>query len=406
VKRDHGAIETSIVLWEKSLARVYNPALPPYIQKQIDAVFGGPRADETRQTRTVEGGVSRLDAQTRRGALAALGNQPLDPIDQAEFDRVGASLDDFLSATTRSFMDLEALYAGVEYLRHIAGDKHLIFVSEYGISLPSLDDDRALARVAADARVSLNLIHSGGMPYNVSGAIFAPAPNMIVTGQTGRSLAQATGGRFLAHRSRDALADVDLIEGATRFGYVLGYYPSKGALDGKFRNVRVSVNRPGLTVLVRSGYFARPEVTPIERRGLQIYGRVVSAAGHPVNVPDIQITPRSALMQPARGGGQVAAEMTIDLSRVVFRKEAGRNVGSVDLAVFAVTSERVQRTVGQWWNTLAFTFTDDRLAAVRATGLTQRVLVPVTGTPKELKIIVYDYESDLTGSAVIKVTGR
>jgi hypothetical protein len=52
------------------------------------------------------------------------------------------------------------------------------------------------------------------------------------------------------------------------------------------------------------------------------------------------------------------------------------------------------------------TFTDDRLAAVRATGLTQRVLVPVTGAPKELKIIVYDYESDLTGSAVIKVTGR
>ena len=78
---------------------------------------------------------------------------------------------------------------------------------------------------------------------------------------------------------------MDRIDQASRFGYLLGYYPSRN-LDGKYRRIAVQVNRPGATVLYRHGYFATADVTPFNRQRIMTFGRVASAAGFPEPVHD------------------------------------------------------------------------------------------------------------------------
>ena len=39
--------------------------------------------------------------------------------------------------------------------------------------------------------------------------------------------------------------------------YVLGYYPAHGQRDGKFREIKVQVKRPGLCLRYRGGYLRR-----------------------------------------------------------------------------------------------------------------------------------------------------
>ena len=153
-------------------------------------------------------------------------------------------------------------------------------------------------------------------------------------------------------------------------------------------------------MLTRDGYFARADITAAERKEALVFGRVASMAELRFPIPDLGLSNLSA--DPAKSGTKdVPVSMTIDLNRVYFHKEAGRNVASLEVAVFAVADRGKQ--AGYNWNTLELSFTDARLDEVKRTGFRHTVLVPTTTKPADVKIVVYDYESDLAGSAVVKV---
>ena len=69
------------------------------------------------------------------------------------------------------------------------------------------------------------------------------------------SLAQDTGGLYV-----DATNDITAFARSTledlRHYYLLGYTPANSAPNEKYRSIKVSVNRPDLTVLARKGYLA------------------------------------------------------------------------------------------------------------------------------------------------------
>ncbi len=70
-----------------------------------------------------------------------------------------------------------------------------------------------------------------------------------------QDIASQTGGRVFKNRN-----DIDnAVATAAADGsvyYNLGYYPEKKKFDGSFRNIKVQVARPGLTVRTRKGYYA------------------------------------------------------------------------------------------------------------------------------------------------------
>ncbi len=76
----------------------------------------------------------------------------------------------------------------------------------------------------------------------------------MTTNDTLERAADDTGGRFF-HGNDIANSIAISLQDAGAY-YVLAYYPSNKKWDGRFRQVRVKVNRPGITVRSRQGYFA------------------------------------------------------------------------------------------------------------------------------------------------------
>jgi hypothetical protein len=71
--------------------------------------------------------------------------------------------------------------------------------------------------------------------------------------------AERTGGRAF-YNSNDLQGALRQASDDGQASYLLGYYPSHNAWNGKFREIKVKVTRPNVQLRYRRGYFAQPEV--------------------------------------------------------------------------------------------------------------------------------------------------
>jgi VWFA-related protein len=416
-KKAHEGIESKVSLAMSGLAAVYGSKnIPTALQRDIDAVFGGPGA---RGVRSVEAGLSPSAARTaddNRQVTDLLLTEP----DSDAAQSVGLSFDAFVAANAQTNQDLGNLYRGVEYLRHVGGEKHLVFVSEKGLMLPRAEDDIDLASAAADARVVIDYIHTsgvammgmdafsaerggggrGGPPPPARGRAGGPPQMWLLA--TARNLAQMTGGRAWIGQLPSAAADMDAIDQSSRFQYLLGYYPSNSRLDGRLRRIVVRVDRPGVQVLYRRGYFARSTPPPVDAERSLTYSRVAAAASYPEPVPDLAIRATATVGALDESRRVVNATIVLDLSRLEFEHSGGRNTDTLEVALFCVDGR--DRLVGETWKTVHFNYTDARLQVVTREGLPAVPLsVETSAPPKNLKVVVYDHGSDLVGSVIVKL---
>jgi VWFA-related protein len=426
-KHAHEGLEAKMDLRFGDLAGLYGSKdIPASLQRDIDAVFGGA---STRGLRSVQPGVSpnekRVNEDTRRTTDTLLSPAPQVTGGETDPERRDAALDEFVGSSAQTMQDLGNLYVGVEYLRRIEGEKHLVFVSASGLALPRAEDDLDLVSAASNARVVIDYIHISGTSMSPSQAMFevktqsvsrggrppvAPTPTAQTDQKektemwkfaTARTLSEQTGGHFFANRFSNVAADMDHIDEATRSGYILGYYPSNPAMDGKYRQIAVRVNRPGLTVLYRHGYFATKTVEAFNLRRITTYSRIAAAANYPRAVSDIKVQATASMPKTAELPLRVLLDIRIDPARLTFTKRNGRNVKSIELAIFLVDGE--DHLVGQTWKPVELTFTDDRFQSVMRDGVTIGLAITVTAPPKSVKTVVYDPAADLIGSTIVKV---
>jgi VWFA-related protein len=399
-KRRHEAIESALAMHFSGLAAIYgSPDIPAHIQKDIDAVFAGANVNTVVDAPVA--GAGRIANDQRRitdalqqaeinAARAPESARVTDAVDPLEAAALKMSLDEFAALGAQSNQDLSKISTGIRYLRYLDGEKHLIFVSPGGVFLPRADDDRSLASIAADARVALSIVHTGGVGSG-DGADWR--------GATSRTAAEETGGLFSSTSyARDFVNRLDEV---TRTGYVLGYYPTNAALDRRYRNISVRVTRPGLRVLFRHGYFARAELPPLDRQRMLSYSRVTMAANFGTAVPDIKITAEALNVTTADKKREAHVVVQIAPDRLAFADSDGMKVGAIEIAVFC--SDAAQRLVGQSWNQVDLKMTADAFARFRAQGMTYRARIPVSAPVRHLKVVVYDGGADVVGSAMVKV---
>ena len=300
------------------------------------------------------------------------------------------------------FGDLLKMHTGIEYLRYLDGDKHLIWIVDHGLSgtlagVPrSVQDDEELASRANDAGVVTDIIHTGGVP--VPGRGGRVPLNTLDVVQSSETIAEFSGGQFSGvSYAKDVLARID---DATRFNYVLGYKPAKSDLDGRFRKINVKVNRPGVTVLFRHGYNADVEPPPLDLRTLLTASRLTAAGMGETAGNDIKITANASVVA-AVGGRRFVVDMTIDASRVRFTTDGDRHVVALEIRVFC--GDKDEKTIGDYSDSLDLSLSEAEYQRTLASGIRYTARGPITGDIKYAKVIVYDYRADLLGTATIKL---
>ena len=259
-KKAHYDIDMEVRLAiESSMAAVYgSKALSKGVRQKIDNMFTGPgllgsrelgKGETASTKRTAEeaarqvGVAQRKEIQSTDAAMARrsgagwsrhhVGRPPpwtsLDEIQTPQFATLG--LDNFMQVTARSLQDLGNCYAAVEYLRHLEGDKHLVFVTERGMNLPRLEDDMDLARVANDARVAIDTFQVGGLEGQVGG-LWTDQSQQTFAFRGLRLIAEQTGG--VSSISEDGMTAVNRINELSKSEYLIGYYPSQTRFDGQY----------------------------------------------------------------------------------------------------------------------------------------------------------------------------
>jgi VWFA-related protein len=404
----HEEIEHEIALYFTDLFGLYAGAeIPPHIQKLIDQVFDSPGAAgrhvvPTGRTQAAEDDAQRalnsvLNGNTLEtfrlfgGTDALMASGMFDPTLEMSFA-------DYIVLNRQTMQDVGNLYAGIDYLRFIPGEKHLIFVTEQGFYLPRADYDRDLAVFASDARVALDTIQTGGVAATMAaGGPMGP----YITVQNGpqlralREISDISGGQSSV--SKYAEAAFDRILSSTEFGYLLGYVPSDPRADGRTRNIKVTVNRRDATVAYRRAYVARPDNASFDPRESLAATRLMSAVNYEREVPDLSFTTR--LLDVKEGAIHfVNVEVTLDAKRLQLAAAGDRYVAALNFAILC--GDYYQKEIGQLWEAKDVFVPADRMDEIQRSGLTVTLRVPVRQPPVFVKIVVYDYGSDRLGSAI------
>jgi len=198
------------------------------------------------------------------------------------------------------------------------------------------DEIRRTINLLNDAHVATYTIDAGGL---VPSSLGDPSrsgrdPGKVVLGiDTNRTLSTESFQRFSTHDAMETIArdtggryfnSNDLnqaIQSAlTESGsyYMLGYYPNKKAWDGKFRNIKLLVDRPGTQLRYRRGYFA---VNPRDWKKSD-GDRTLTAALSANWLPSTEVTFMARAMPPSPDSDTVV-EFAIDPSTLSFQTEAG-----------------------------------------------------------------------------------
>jgi hypothetical protein len=299
------------------------------------------------------------------------------------------SLDDFIVSCATTLRDQGNLMAVVEYLRRFDGDKHVLFVTEHGFPGPTDQNDRALASVANDARAAIHVLRAGGLMVAESGKELTATAQQAMSLRSLRAIAGLTGG--LAAIDEKGQTALDRIGEMSRTGYVLGYQASNAAWSGEYRTIDVTVNRPGMTVFHRHGYFRTAEMGGFDRRGFITNDRLAQAGNFRREVNDIKVKASAS----RRGNTHLLVEGKIDVSKVILTAVGGSRVGVLNLAVFSFDSGA--NPMGAHVQDLAVKLTEEDYARAVKSGLPYSVQFPLDGSTHNIRFVVYDAGSDLVG---------
>ena len=134
---------------------------------------------------------------------------------------------------------------------------------------PSIESDsqHRLIRLVSDtanemwnARLAIYTIDPRGLPVNSAGA--DSASPTLVDDPTGlrmfESIATETGGKIIFNRNDVDVAVADDVNDGSSY-YTLSYYPNNRNWNGKFRNIKVTISKPGVEARTRTGYYAAPD---------------------------------------------------------------------------------------------------------------------------------------------------
>jgi VWFA-related protein len=375
-------------------ARYSSRGLPEPVQTRVDDVFQGIGVTSTRVDDAQSPNAARM-AQDKRDAYDALNGSPtLGPTPPMELANGGQDLDAFMTDMTRTNEDVAKLYAGIEYMRAVEGEKHLVFVTASGVGLPRTEDDKDISTRAADARVVIDTVQTGGATgvqthEHLDATLSSSVTMDKFVGVTLERFAEDTGGTSSLFSY--AAKGFDAINTSTKFGYLIGYTPTNTNLDATYRNIQVKVNKSGARLEYRHGYFSTPRPA-LNGTEVRTYTAVLLTASTgsrnfemSASVNDITGPPRA-----------IDVKMNVDGGRLGFMNRNGRLSAPLTVVVFTTGA-----TTEQQWHTATIAVPENQGTSLKG-GIEFTVRSLVSGIPRHVMVVVYDPVNGAVSRAVAR----
>jgi VWFA-related protein len=365
---------------------------------------------------------------------AAMTPEMLRIIDLNNQSRAAESTDNRVRATLEALRSIARAFGG------FPGRKNLIWVSsvfpfnlqpgsgEYPDAQRIYGEDiRRTAELLAAARVAVYPVDARSLIVgsNVYDQTLSPTPDPLVrtvqpldnqqtpaeelanshdatvnSHETMQDLAAETGGLALYNRNDIARA-VALSAADGEHYYTLGYYPEGARWDGKFHNIEVKLNREGLKVRHRSGYFAvdvaqtSASENP-QQRARQAYEELRSALADPL--PATQVTFRVHIPAiVAAPKPQVQIQFLVDTAAISFDAiENGAHHCNLDFMVAAVSPDG--KIIASDGHTVDARLTSDQFGQMNQDGLPFTMQLPLAPGTYSLRVAVRDNRTGQIGT--------
>jgi len=193
---------------------------------------------------------------------------------------------------------------------NLLNDAHVAtYTIDAGGLAPSSLGDPSLSGRDSEGRIHLGI--------DANRALSAESFQRFSTHDALETIARDTGGRYFGN-SNDLDGAIQSALSESSSYYMLGYYPSKKKWDGKFRNIKLQVNRTGTQLRYRRGYFA---VNPLDWRK-DNGERTLTGALTGNSLPSTEVTFMARALPPQPDSDTVV-EFAIDPSTLSFQTEAG-----------------------------------------------------------------------------------
>ncbi|HVN20815.1 MAG TPA: VWA domain-containing protein [Dongiaceae bacterium] len=217
-----------------------------------------------------------------------------------------------------------------------------------------------------------------------------------------RDLAQQTGGETIAE-TNDWRAPLRSAMDEVRTYYEAAYNPHISVYDGKFRRISVRVDRPGVFVHTRSGYYALPQL----KGGQQLYAYEMPL----LNALNAAQGPSDLAFQAAAErfndhGPKIEYMVTVEapLKDLVFAPQPDKKTAGVDAAMLAVFKDSNGDIVEKFSKDFAVQVSLDKVDAYKAGNLLQTFHTELAPGTYTLEAALMDRNGNKTGIKKSPVT--
>ncbi len=210
-------------------------------------------------------------------------------------------------------------------------------------------------------------------------------------------LADRTGGRAF-YNTNDIQGSVRRAIEDSRVTYVLGFYPTHGNWDAKFREIKVQVKRPGLHLRYRRGYLALPEVT-FDSKKREVLMR--AAVDSPLDDTSLGLEARLHVVD-VPGAMTLKTELLVYSRDLTLVAQGDRWAGAVDV-LFVQRGADGKELAGEL-KTLNLNLVRETYDEIMKKGLGLTRSLPLAPGAAQLRVVVRDVSSGSIGSLTIPLT--
>lgn len=221
------------------------------------------------------------------------------------------------------------------------------------------------------------------------------ADEVLASHSTMQDLADKTGGRAI-WGTGDVGAAIRRTIDDSRLTYALGYYPSDIKLDGRFRIIKVSVNRPGVQLRYRRGYYALPD-EPTDDAHRQ--DAINTAARSPLDATGVGFSAKFS--KPAAGSLTRQIALDVDTGSLQLEQQQDAWTGGVDVVFAQLDAQgNVVSSIGRL---VPLNFTAAQRQQFLSDGLVLNAPLEIQPKCAQVRIIIRDAKSGAIGSVTAPV---